>query len=45
MKTNECKWCKQIGYLVMSIAVVDEVCKACGEWQDGIYNDIYTRVG
>jgi hypothetical protein len=45
MKTNECKWCKETGYLVMNTAVVDERCEACGNWQDGIYNSVYVRVG
>jgi hypothetical protein len=40
-----CKSCGERGNLVMNIAIGDEVCEACGEWQDGIYNDIYTRVG
>jgi hypothetical protein len=40
-----CKSCGERGNLVMQIAVVDEICEACGEWQDGIYNDVYTRVG
>ena len=45
METNECKNCKQTGYLVMQFTVCDEVCEACGEWQNGIYNYIYLRVG
>jgi hypothetical protein len=42
---TKCKKCKQSGYLVMSITVCDEVCEACGTWQDGVYNDVYARVG
>jgi hypothetical protein len=45
MPINECKWCKQTGHLVMQFTVCDEVCEACGEWQEGVYNDIYMRVG
>jgi len=40
-----CKSCGERGYLVMNIGVCDEVCEACGTWQEGIYNDVYTRVG
>jgi hypothetical protein len=40
-----CKSCGERGNLVMNIAVGDEVCEACGEWQDGVYNDVYMRVG
>jgi hypothetical protein len=40
-----CKSCGERGNLIMNIAVGDEMCEACGNWQDGIYNDIYTRVG
>jgi hypothetical protein len=40
-----CKYCKEKGYLVMNIGLVDEVCEACGKWQGGIYSDTYERVG
>ena len=40
-----CKSCGERGNLVMNFAVVDESCEACGKWQNGIYNDIYQRVG
>ena len=42
---NKCRKCKQSGYFIMSTAVCDEVCEACGTWQNGIYNDVYERVG
>ena len=40
-----CKSCGERDYLIMSISVLDEVCEACGTWQEGIYNDVYARVG
>lgn len=40
-----CKSCGERGHLIMNIAIVDEVCEACGKWQNGIYNNVYTRVG
>lgn len=39
-----CKYCKEKGYLVMNIGLVDEVCEACGSWQGGVYNSAYQRV-
>jgi len=42
---TKCKKCKQSGYLIMQITVCDEICEACGTWQNGIYNDVYARVG
>ncbi len=29
----------------MNLVVVDEVCESCGTWQEGVYNDVYMRVG
>lgn len=40
-----CKSCEKTGYLVMNFVVVDEVCEYCGTWQEGVYNDVYQRVG
>ena len=39
-----CKYCKEKGYLVMNIGIVDEVCEACGKWQRGKYGDMYERL-
>ena len=39
-----CKYCKEKGYLVMNIGLVDEVCEACGKWQRGKYGDMYERL-
>jgi len=41
---TKCKKCKESGYLVMNIGLCDEVCEACGTWQDGVYGSIYERI-
>jgi hypothetical protein len=41
---DKCKKCGESGGLIMSIKLVDEICEYCGEWQDGIYNDVYARI-
>jgi len=41
----KCRYCNQEGYLVLSTAVEDEICEGCGEWQDGIYNSAWAKVG
>ena len=44
-ESMKCKYCKAEGYLVMNIGIVDEVCEACGEWQNNKYNSAYVKVG
>jgi hypothetical protein len=45
MNLKECRYCKEIGYLVLSTAIGDEVCEMCGEWQNSILNDVWIKVG
>ena len=45
MNKDKCRYCKEVGYLVLSTAIGDEVCEACGEWQDAILNSAWAKVG
>lgn len=45
MNLKECRYCKEIGCLVLSTFIGDEVCEMCGKWQDSILNDIWAKVG
>ena len=45
MNKDECRYCKEVGCLVLSTAVADEVCEMCGEWQDAILNSAWAKVG
>ena len=43
---DKCNKCGAVGELTMHhYPITDECCGACGEWQDGTYNDTYTRIG
>jgi hypothetical protein len=42
---NKCNKCGVIGNLVMNHALLDEVCEACGQWQEAEYTDVYVKVG
>ena len=42
---NKCRYCGEVGCLVLSTAVADEVCEMCGEWQDVILNSAWVKVG
>ena len=42
---DKCNKCGMTGYLVMNHALLDEVCEACGEWQEAEYTDVYVKVG
>jgi hypothetical protein len=41
---TDCKYCKDMSFLVMNIGIVDEVCEACGKWQGGTYGTMYERL-
>ena len=45
MNKTKCRWCGKSGYLVLSTYVADEICEACGEWQEAILNSAYVKVG
>jgi shikimate kinase len=45
MNKDKCRYCHEVGYLVLNTAVADEVCEACGEWQDAILNSAWAKVG
>ena len=42
---NKCNKCGVIGNLVMNHALLDEVCEACGQWQEAEYTNVYVKVG
>ena len=45
MNKDKCRYCKEVGYLVLSTAIGDEVCEMCGKWQDAILNSAWAKVG
>jgi hypothetical protein len=45
MSKDKCRYCHEVGYLVLSTAVGDEICEMCGEWQDAILNSAWAKVG
>jgi hypothetical protein len=45
MNKDKCRYCKEVGYLVLSTSVADEVCEMCGKWQDSILNSAWAKVG
>jgi hypothetical protein len=42
---NSCNSCGVGDMLVMHHGIGDQVCESCGEWQNGVYNSAYVRIG